>query len=227
MNYQTVLIWAFALLFFVLFLFELRKENPSQTTVRQIAYDAVFLSIILIMGFVPQMGYIAVVPGLSLTLMHLPVLLGAYLFGWKRGLLYGFFFGFTSWMQALSSPIGFNAFFVVPWVSLLPRVLFGFLSGFFFKLLKNNPKISRNVCVVGAIAMALTLIHTFLVFGALFIFDFREMTAFFASKEIVASALKLTFGGVILLGAIGESTLAALLTPLLGKISLHLVERKK
>lgn len=226
MNYETILLWVFVALFCLALLFEFQCENPTKTSIRQIAYDAVFLSLILIMGFVPQMGYITILPGLSLTLMHLPVLLGASLFGYKRGLLYGLFFGVTSWIQALSNPVGLNGFFVVPWVSVLPRLLFGFLCGFFFQLLRKNPKISRNPLVIGAMSFGLTLLHTVLVFGALFLFYFGDILPYFQSGDILTEGISLTFMGVILLGATLEAALAAILTPLLNKATSRLIERK-
>lgn len=225
MDINTILLWIFVALFFLGLLFEFQKENPSSYSVRQIAFDAVFLSLILIMGFVPQMGYIQILPGLSLTLMHLPVLLGACLFGFKRGLLYGLFFGITSWMQALSSPVGFNAFFVYPWVSVLPRLLFGFLSGFFFQLLHKQPKIGRNPLVLGGMSFVSTLLHTLLVFGTIFLFDANGILPFFQSKDVITSGISLTFVGVIIVGALLEALLAALLVPLLSKACTRLLER--
>jgi len=227
MNYQTVVTWICLILFLLALLYESKKENQTTYAARQLAYDAAFLAIILIMGFIPQMGYIAVLPGLSLTLMHLPVLLGASLFGWKRGLLYGLFFGFTSWMQALSSPIGFNAFFVVPWVAVLPRAIFGFLSGLFFQLIKKNPRMIRNVLVVGSVSFALTIIHTLLVFASLFAFYFDAILPFFQSQEIMSSVLSLTFGGIIAVGALGEGVIAGILIPLLNKASMRLMGKAR
>ena len=40
--------------------------------IKQIAYDAMFLAIILLMTFIPCIGYIQVGP-ISFTLIHIPV----------------------------------------------------------------------------------------------------------------------------------------------------------
>jgi uncharacterized membrane protein len=219
MDYRTILFWvslAMALILLVAFFHQYFPKKQGRT-VDALTADALFCSIIMIMGFVPQLGYITIVPGLSLTLLHIPVLIGAYLFGTKRGTLYGFVFGLTSWFQALQTGTGFNAFFIYPWVSVLPRILFGFLAGLFFTLLKKMPKIYHSGFYVGLSAFVLTIVHTLLVFLDLFIFYPSEMKQIFATSSSIASGVVLAFVAVIALGAIGEATLAGITTPLVGK----------
>jgi uncharacterized membrane protein len=194
-----------------------KKSSPTTSaSVHQITIDAFFIAIIVLMGFVPQLGYITIVPGLSLTLLHLPVLLGAYLYGWKKGLLYGTAFGITSWLVALQSGVGFNAFFIYPWVSVLPRLLFGLIAGILFTILKKMPKIVRSGFSIGTMAFLLTILHTVLVFIDLWIFYPSEIKALFASTSAIGDGILLTFLGLIALGCLGEAVLAALLVPSLG-----------
>lgn len=226
MNLVTVLQWIFAILFFVALLIHIKRLFPSNLSTRQLAYDATFLAIILLMGFVPQMGYITILPGLSLTLLPIPVILGSYLFKNKRGWLYGLFFGLTSWIVALMNPVGFNAFFIYPWISLLPRLLFGLVSGFLFNILGKNPKMSRNAFLIGVTSFLLCGLHTLLVFGDLFIFYKDNILQLFLAKDILVEGLKLTFLGVILLGALGEMILSGLLVPLIAKSIIRFQEKK-
>lgn len=181
--------------------------------------DAVIVAIIVLLGFVPSIGYIPVVPGvISLTLIHLPVLLGAALFGPKRGIIYGLAFGLTSWAQATMNPTGLNFFFIYPWVSILPRVIFGFLAGLIFDLLDKKTRICRRSFGQGVIFFLLTLLHTGLVFASLFIFFGRELVELangFAGGVVLG--LTLGFSAIIVIGALGEALLSAIALPPLVK----------
>jgi uncharacterized membrane protein len=227
MNYQVVVFWALFLVWFFAFTFVYRSFYPSRLKARDVALDAMFIAIILLMGFVPQVGYITIVPGLSLTLLHLPVLIGAYLFGWKKGALYGLAFGVTSWIEAMIQGGVFNAFFIYPWVSVLPRVLFGAISGFCFQYLKKNPKIYGSGWIVGAISFLLTCLHTGLVFADLYVFYPKEISAFFTSGNSLISGVSFTFLAVIALGMVGEASLAAILVPSTGRMMVKSEGRKR
>ena len=77
-----------------------------------------FLAIMLIMTFVPSLGFISIGGAISITLLHIIVLIGAILMGWKRGLLYGFFFGILSLIKAATSPVSIlDPYFVNPLIS--------------------------------------------------------------------------------------------------------------
>jgi uncharacterized membrane protein len=223
MNWETVVVWAAVAVWVFFFIQALRLASKKETSEKSVdrthllAIDALFIAIIAIMGFVPQLGYLTIIAGLSLTLMHIPVLIGAYLFGWKRGLLYGTAFGLTSWIMATLQGTGLNALFIYPWVSVLPRALFGLLAGAVFQLLKKTPKIYGNPAAVGGIAFLLTVCHSVLVFADLFVFFGGTMSALFASSSAVMNGITFTFLAIIAAGVAGEATLGAIITPLAGK----------
>lgn len=202
---------------------KMTEKDESQAEKRKLivsmSQDAIIIGIIVLMGFVPSLGYISVVPGvISLTLVHIPVLLGAALFGPKRGFIYGLAFGITSWIQATMNPTGLNLFFVYPWISVLPRVLFGFLAGLIFELLDKKTTICRKSIGQGIVFFLLTALHTGLVFLTLFIFHGGEIMALangFAGA--LAFGFTLGFFGIIALGALGEALLSSLVLPPLVK----------
>jgi len=227
MEPMTIVFWVMLVILLLLFFAFLSKAIPqNEESVANITFDGLIIAIIIIMGLVPQVGYITVVPGLSLTLVHLPVLVGAYRGGAKRGALFGFVFGLTSMFQAISNPVGFNAFFVYPWVSILPRLVFGLLAGLLFTLIKKMPKIGANGFAVGALSFLLTMMHTGLVFLDLFIFYPSTMSSLFQGTSSIGEGIVIGFGAVIALGCLGESALASLFTPLIGK-SIRKIERKE
>ena len=105
--------------------------------IKTIAFDAMFLALIFVFAYVPYLGYITIGP-LAFTTMHVLVLLGAILFGAKRGALYGFFFGVSSLLVALQYTGTLNYFCLNPFISIVPRVLFGLIAGLVFDALKKN-----------------------------------------------------------------------------------------
>ncbi len=189
------------------------KEKDRTSVIKNMTADALFLAIILLMTFVPNLGYIAVTPFISFTLVHIPVLLGAALGGWKKGLLYGFFFGVSSYLAALGQPAGFNAFFAVPWVAIPPRMAFGFLAGLLFSLLKKLNKGLPKSLYLSLVAAAMTAVHTVLVFATLLIFYRGDIWGLLASGDPVAVGTMLTFSGIIAIGMAGEMALAAVIVP--------------
>ena len=228
MSWQAVVFWLFFAFYFVSYLLYLHKVSPEEGknySVSMMSEDAIIIAIIVVMGFIPQLGYISVVPGISLTLMHLPVLLGAYRGGWKRGILYGFAFGITSCLQAIQNNVGLNAFFIYPWISVLPRVLFAFFAGLSFSFFKKGNKLSHDGLLLSAISFALTLLHTGLVFADLFLFYPSEMVSFFSNSSVIGNGIVLGVTLILILGCLGEATLAALFTPIVGK-ALDKINRK-
>ena len=132
----------------------------NKKKVREMTLLAMFIAIIIVMGFVPYLGYITILGTSSVTLIHIPVLIGAVIMGRKGGIILGLTFGVTSFLRALTS-VGLDYIFIFPWVSILPRFLFGLIIydvyRFFLKLFKG-----RLLALVVSFGL-LTIIHTIMV----------------------------------------------------------------
>lgn len=187
-----------------------KKEKDPHARVTSMTVDAFFIAILLAMAFVPSLGYIAVTPFLSFTLMHLPVLLGAALFGWKKGLLYGLIFGISSYVNALTGT-GFNALFAFPWVAIPPRVAFGLISGILFSLIGKLNKKGVKGIYLSLVCFFMTILHTILVFLDLFLFHYETVSSLFFSSQAIAASF--TFAAILGLGMLGEAILAAVIIP--------------
>ena len=195
-------------------------------TAKDIAIDAIFVGIIAVMTFVPMVGMIAINSVVSFTLLHLPVVLGAYLFGWRKGLVLGVSMGVCSMLKAIIAPTGaLDPLFVWPWISVLPRALFGFLSGLFFDLLHKNSKLYGNPLIVGLLSFAFTVMHTVFVFGSLFIFFPNETYGLLSTESPFAGGITVFVAIIILFGMLGEATLAGIVTPALGKGTMFVAKR--
>ncbi|MCI1245167.1 MAG: ECF transporter S component [Bacilli bacterium] len=206
-----------ALVALLLYVFHLEPRLRKGASSHQMAVDSFFLALIFVMGLVPQFGYIEILPGLSFTLIHIPVLIGAYLYGAKKGTLYGFFFGLTSNLGAVLQPAGFNAFFVYPWVSLPARMLFGFLAGLLFHLMRKDTKLYKSALAIGGTSFLLTCVHTILVFLDLYLFFPAETNQILYATSSIGTALSALTIAVVAIGMAGEATLAAIVVPAVGK----------
>lgn len=138
---------------------------------KQIAVVAALSALTILMG-IPglHLGYIQLSPTISLTIMHIPVILAAILAGLPGGIVTGLIFGLTSLVNAAANPSGIlDPFFVNPLCSVLPRVLFGVVAWGFFKLFELIPFCPKSInSLVSAILSS--LVHSFVVIGSLYIF---------------------------------------------------------
>ncbi len=194
------------------------KEIDTSKRIKMMVIDAFFIALIVIFTFVPNIGFIAVTPFISFTLLHIPVLVGAYLFGPKRGMLYGFIFGVCSYLQALTAGSGFNLLFAYPWTAIPPRLLFGLIAGICFSLIRKLHKLSLKGIYLSALAIVLTFLHTALVFLDLYIFFPDTVGGLLTSSSPIATGTALTFFAIIGFGALGEMALAGIIVPSLGLV---------
>ncbi len=116
------------------------KKNDLQT----LTLLSVFSAIILLMTFVPQIGYITFGP-LSMTLIHIPVLIGVFLLPKRYSWILGLVFGLGSLVKATTAPVGIlDPAFVNPLVSVLPRVAFAVAAAWLFELFKLIERKIKN-----------------------------------------------------------------------------------
>lgn len=122
-----------------------KKVLTKKERIREMTLLAMFIAIIALLGLVPApwgttVGFYRI-PGTTIeaTIIHIPVLVGAAIYGRKFGIWLGTAFGVISMIAAfIYSPY----FFIYPWVSILPRFAFGILIpvivNLFLKLIKNK-----------------------------------------------------------------------------------------
>lgn len=113
---------------------------------------AVLIAIILVMAFT-SIGYIRTA-GLSISIITIPVVIGAMIIGPKAGLILGAVFGFTSFYQCFGlDPFGATLLSINPFLTFLvcvpTRALMGWLVGVIFNAMKKIDKtkiVSYFVC---------------------------------------------------------------------------------
>ena len=137
-----------------------------------------FIALMLVMNFTP-IGYITT--GLfSITLMTIPVALGAACMGPMGGTVLGGVFGLTSFLQAFGigfmidpsaailfteNPYGYTA------TCFVPRLLLGFVSGLIFWLFERKNKVGVPAFVLSAAVIPFLNTVLFMSFYAFFYSD--------------------------------------------------------
>lgn len=189
----------------------------------QMVLTALFTAIIIIMAFVPYLGYINLVV-IKATLIHVPVIIGSIMLGPKKGGFLGFVFGCTSLINNTINPsllsfafspfysvgdVGGNFFSLI--ICFVPRILVGIVPYFVYigirKLLKEKKASDWLALPVAGVAGAFT--NTLLVMNLIY-FCFNEQFA--AAKEIALDAVYDVILAIIAANGIPEAIVAAVLT---------------
>ena len=151
--------------------------------IRDLVLFSLLVAIIVVMSFTP-LGYIKTL-GLEITLLVIPVVIGAINLGPKYGALLGLAFGLSSFFQCFGfSPFGATLLAINPWytafVCIVPRTLMGFLVGVIFKVLNKVVKhdiISHIIsCVCGALLNTVFFMTAFCLcfYNTEFVMGFRD-----------------------------------------------------
>lgn len=165
------------------------------------------LAMILVLTFTP-IGYIPT-PLLSITIVHIPVLLGSYLYGKKGGLLFGLAFGLSSMINAMTRGVADQAF-IYPWVSILPRLVFGFSAGFIFDIIKKKTLQKQLFLIPIGTFIATFVFHTWVVFVPYVL----TYAYFFQGITLNADLWIFAAGAFATSGAL-EAAVAAIVVPLI------------
>lgn len=143
-------------------------ENKTTRKTNFLVELSLMAAIIILMALTP-LGYIKT-PVLTITLLTIPVAVGAMLLGAKGGAILGAVFGATSFAQALSgggsmtsilfqsNPLG------VAFLCFIPRILEGFLCGLLFTALH---KISLKKSAYYIAGISCPVLNTILFMGTL------------------------------------------------------------
>ena len=174
---------------------------------RKIAITGAFSALIILMG-IPglHLGYIQINPTISLTIMHIPVVLAAALAGLPGAIVTSLVFGLTSLINAAANPGGvLDPLFKYPQCSVLPRLIFGFAAYGFFAMLGLIPRVPKAINAAVS-AFLSSLLHTVAVIGSLYVFLNTQTLAAMGGKGF------LVIMGLVLPGAMMEAAAALLVS---------------
>lgn len=174
---------------------------------RKIAITGAFSALIILMG-IPglHLGYVQINPTISLTIMHIPVVLAAALAGLPGAIVTSLVFGLTSLINAAANPGGvLDPLFKYPQCSVLPRLIFGFAAYGFFAMLGLIPRVPKAINAAVS-AFLSSLLHTVAVIASLYVFLNTQTLAAMGGKGF------LVIMGLVLPGAMMEAAAALLVS---------------
>lgn len=175
----------------------------AQNRTRKIVVTAVLGAITILLGLT-HWGFIPWFGGISLTIMAVPVIIGAILEGPIVGMGIGLIFGLFSMLQAAIAPTGpLDPLFTNPLLAVLPRLFIGPAAWAVWSLLKKWP-------VIGLIAAGIagSLTNTILVLGALGLFFGRTPLV----TQVLGDNLWKALGSIALVSGLPEAGVSALIT---------------
>lgn len=141
----------------------LKQNNARKINIGMLVKVGLLSAITMVMG-TTGVGFIPIQP-FKLTIMHIPVIIGAILEGPIAGALIGMMFGLFSIYQNLMVP-GITSFaFYNPLVSVLPRILIGVISYYVYKLFSRFSE-GAGVAIGAAVG---SLTNTIGVLGMIFV----------------------------------------------------------
>lgn len=148
--------------------------DAKKFSTKQMVEMALLTAIIILLAFTP-LGYIKTL-GLEITLIVVPVTVGAVTLGPAAGAVLGGVFGITSFIQCFGmSPLGVELLAINPIftciVCIVPRLLMGWLTGLVYQGLKKV-RAAKNVAVVLA-NLTGPVLNTVLFMGTLVLLFYR------------------------------------------------------
>lgn len=151
-------------------------NTKKRNNIKKMVLIAMFIALMLVMNFTP-IGYITVTGAFSITLMTIPVALGAACTGISGGTILGFVFGLTSFLQAFGigfmidpsaaplfneNPFGYTV------TCLVPRIATGFVAGLIFSLFEKRG--ITNIWTFGISSAIVPFLNTALFMSSYIIF---------------------------------------------------------
>ncbi|WP_281165913.1 ECF transporter S component [Liquorilactobacillus sicerae] len=188
--------------------------------IKQLVILAFFCSIIILQNVIPFLGYIPLGP-LNLTLIHITVIVAAFVLGPLAGAIIGGVWGLITFIRAFvwpTSPLA-TIVFVNPLVAILPRIMIGVISGWMFRWLKSWQIKPLAAMMISAILGSLT--NTLLVLGQIYLF-YRDRSQIL--YQINTKALLPFLLTVIGTNGIPEAIAAAVIAP---AVSLALLKSRR
>ena len=203
------------------------KNNKEKKGTRWMVSVALMAAIIIVLANTP-LGMIQL-PIIKATTVHIPVIIGAILFGPLAGAILGGVFGICSLISNTMAPtllsFAFSPFLAsnlvgvlkALWISVGCRILIGVAAGWIWILFR---KIKLNTYVALAITgFAGSMVNTIMVMGSIY---FLLAQQYAEAKEVAVTAVFGLIMGTVTASGIPEALAAAVLVAVIGKVLMRL-----
>lgn len=192
---------------------------------------ALMAAIIIVLANTP-LGMIQL-PIIKATTVHIPVIIGAVLFGPAAGAVLGSVFGICSLVSNTMAPtllsFAFSPFLSTTglvgalkalWISVSCRILIGIVAGWLwllFKRIKLNQ--TAALAITGFVG---SMTNTLTVMGSIYLLFAQQYAA---AKDVAVTAVWGLIMGTVTASGIPEAIAAAILVLALGKVLLKFIKR--
>lgn len=185
---------------------------------RRLTTTALLAAICLLLGLTP-VGYIPI-PPIAITLLCIPIIIGTITEGIGVGLVLGFVFGLTSFLQIFIKPTPLSqflislSFFKTVILVFIPRMIVPVTTWLVHKAITGESKTRKRVAI-GTSALVGSLTNTVLFLGTMYVIFLPELDqmaqAFGATPETLGAVL----AGIGALNGLPEAAVAVLIgTPI-------------
>ncbi|WEV71014.1 ECF transporter S component [Lactobacillus sp. ESL0785] len=185
---------------------------------QKMAITALFVAIFLLQTFVPNIGYIRILPTLpAITTVPLTVAVYSLLMGPKAGTLFGLFWGLLRLFQAYTQPgdIVSLMLFQNVFISLVPSILAGLFSGLLGRAFQNKSGKTREFgyFLAGAVTSLTNTVMVILLTSVIFAGNAKLVAHLgnFAPSTPLIMILIVALG----LNGVIETVFTAVVTPLI------------
>ena len=194
--------------------------NTQKNKTYRIAILGILSAFIIIQTFVPFLGNIPI-PPLNPTIIHITVIVAAFVLSTKDGMLVGLVWGLARMVKAYTlpaSPLDL-LLWTNPIIAVVPRVMVGLVAGLVF-----HAFLKRKQEKVGMVTAAVlgSLNNTVLVPGFIALIYGNEYAT---ALNVDPSNLLKVLAGIVATNGLGEAVAAGLIAPFIAK-ALMKVRRK-
>ena len=153
--------------------------------INKIKFLGAMFFITLLMDVVPSFGFIRI-GAISITNMHIPVILTSIVLGPLEGMLVGALFGIISLARAVSrQSTVLDMLLQNPLISVLPRLCLPLVSGYFYRLIsKVLPRKNYEFIRLTATSIVGASTNCLMVMGALYLVNSQELMDIFALSHV-------------------------------------------
>lgn len=172
--------------------------------VNQMVLAALFMALLLLLGFTP-LGMIPL-PGIRISILAIPVVVGTLLMGWRWGLVFGACFTFSSLWNAFTQPSALvamlmeqNPAYVIA-MSLLPRLCIPLTAyGIYAKAAQRAKPAVRSIlaAIGGSLTNTLGYLGLMLVFFTVCGLDSQAVLTLIAGTGLIGGSLEALAGAII------------------------------
>ncbi len=182
-------------------------EVKSGDHIRKLVITGALGALAVFLG-ITRLGFFPWISGASITILHIPAIIGAILEGPFVGTGIGAIFGLFSLLQAYIAPTGpVDPLFQNPLVSVLPRIVFPLVTWAIYRTMSRWEKIPAVIVA----SVAGTVVHTVLVLSMLVLTD---VTGVLTGGDLAVNGWAVA-GAIFIANGIPEAIAAGILSTLI------------